>query len=641
MTKEKLMVKTGMFWVALIAAFFRFGHLVMLHTDPVADILVLDSLAYDTTATQIVSGNLPQTIYFQAPFYPYFLAAFYSISNHNVQLIRIIQAFIDLLTIILVYRITQNLFNYAAAVLAGLSLAVYPVLIFQTGLVLKTTLNVFFAALMLWLILERHLKIPISIRLILLGLTSGYASAAQGSVLLQLPFIVLWIVIDADWKKPSKWIVRLGFFLIGLIISIGPFTWRNYRMSGRFVLLTSQGGANLYLGNSPYSDGTSKRPPRIRATPEFEEADFHREAERAAGRKLSPEESGKYWRNEALKWIRDNPKEALLLQIRKLGLFWNRVEIPDNYDFDFYRRYSIFIRYPRFPFWFLGSLGLTGMLFFMKTWKKTWFLYLWTVSYCLIWVAFHIYSRYRLPVVVFLAPFFGACCYEIFLLIKSGQLGKLLKIGIVLLIFILLQAIPLTSYSHAQPLFNLGSGLTKLGKMEEARQAYLDALAEKPDYEPAMVNLGKLAWNLGNHYEAGSWWIKTLKLYPNSVEAHSNLGTFLAMNSNMPAAKEHFEKAVEIQPYYSLGWLHLAQAEQSLENCAKAITAFDKVLDLEPLDVRALYGKAMCLESLGQTELAIEIWRMYILEAEHKVEESAYIKEAARRLQLLSSDADY
>ncbi|MGB3976496.1 MAG: tetratricopeptide repeat protein [bacterium] len=639
MTTGKQVRKAGIVWVLLIAALFRFGHLVMLHNDPVADILVLDSLAYDATAKQILTGNLPERIYFQAPFYPYFLAAIYSFSNHSVELVRIVQILIDLITIVLVYRITLNLFNYPSAVIAALSLAVYPVLIFHTGLILKTTLTVFFAALMLWLILERQLKIPVGIRLVLLGLATGYASATQGSVLLQIPLVVFWIAVDSGWKKPSKWIKHFGFFFIGLIVSIGPFTWRNYRMSGRFVLLTSQGGANLYLGNSPYSDGTSKRPPRIRATPEYEEQDFHREAERAVGRKLSPAEAGKYWRNEALKWIRDNPKDALFLQIRKLGLFWNRVEVPDNYDFDFYRRYSGFIRYPRYPFWLLGSLGLTGMFFLMKTWKKTWFLYLWIMSYCLIWVAFHIYSRYRLPVVVFLAPFSGACCYKIFLLAKTRMLGELVKIGWILPTVALLQAIPLTSYSHVQPLFNLGSGLTRLGKVDEARQAYLDALALKPDYEPAMVNLGKLAWSNGNHYEASSWWIKTLKLHPNSVEAHSNLGTFYATNGNMPAAKEHFEKAVEIQPYYSLGWLHLAQAEQSMHNCLKAVAAFDRVLELEPSNVQALYGKAMCLESLNQVASAIETWSEYIEKAEKNPEEALFIHEAIQRLKILRSGA--
>jgi Flp pilus assembly protein TadD/4-amino-4-deoxy-L-arabinose transferase-like glycosyltransferase len=624
--------------VLIVAALFRFGHLVCLHTDPVADFLVLDSLAYDTTAKLILADKLPETIYFQAPFYPYFLAAVYSVSNNSIQVVRIIQIFLDILSVILVFRITLNLFNHKSAIIAGFTMAVYPVMIFHTGLILKTTLNTFFATLMLWLLLERRVKIKTGARLVLLGLVTGYASATQGSVLLQIPLLGLWVVVESGWRKPRVWITRILWFCIGLILSIGPFTARNYRVSGRFVLLTSQGGANFYLGNSPYSDGTSKRPPRIRVTPEHEEADFHREAERALGRKLTPDEAGKYWRNEALRWIRDNPYEAVLLQLRKLGLFWNRVEIPDNYDFDFYRRYSWFIRYPRFPFWILGSLGLTGMLFLYRTWEKTWFLYLWTVSYCLIWVVFHIYSRYRLPVVAFLVPFFAACCNEIFSMLKKRQSVKCIKMSVVFLVIFLLQALPLTSYSHAQPFFNLGAGLTRLGRLDEARQAYMDALACHPEYEPAMVNLGKLEWLQGKYERATAWWYKALQADPDSVEAHSNLGSYYAVQGNMPTAKIHFEKAVQIQPYYALGWLHLAQAEQSLGNYPKAVKAFTAFLELEPSNAQALYGKAMCLESMNRPDEAITTWKRYIETAADIPQESPYLKEAVHRLQALQTD---
>lgn len=624
--------------VLIVAALFRFGHLACLHNDPVADIPVLDSLAYDTTAKLILADKLPETIYFQAPFYPYFLSLLYSISNNSLQVVRFIQILIDILSVILVYRITLNLFNPASAIIAGLTMGVYPVLIFHTGLILKTTLNTFFAALMLWLLLERRLKIKMGLRLVLLGLVTGYASATQGSVLLQIPLLVLWIIVESGWYKPRVWIKRMLWLCAGLILSIGPFTVRNYRVSGRFVLLTSQGGANFYLGNSPYSDGTSKRPPRIRVTPEHEEADFHREAERVLGRKLTPEEAGKYWQNEALSWIRENPSKALVLQLRKLGLFWNRIEIPDNYDFDFYRRYSWFIRYPRYPFWILGSVGLTGMFFFLKTWKKTWFLYLWTVSYCLIWVLFHIYSRYRLPIVVFLAPFFAACCNEIVILVKKKQLTTGVKMILIFLIVFWLQAIPLTSYSHAQPFFNLGAGLTRLGRLDEARQAYMDALAVHPEYEPAMVNLGKLSWLEGRYEQATSWWYKALQADPDSVEAHSNLGSYFAVLGNMPAAKEHFETAVEIQPYYALGWLHLAQTEQSLGNYPEAVEAFNMSLELEPSSAQALYGKAMCLENLNRVDEAVAAWKTYIETARNNPSESPYLEEAIRRIRALHSD---
>ncbi len=44
----------------------------------------------------------------------------------------------------------------------------------------------------------------------------------------------------------------------------------------------------------------------------------------------------------------------------------------------------------------------------------------------------------------------------------------------------------------------------------------------------------------GNHTEAVRWWEKTLRKNPNAVEAHSNLGSYLAMQGRMAEAREHF-----------------------------------------------------------------------------------------------------
>jgi tetratricopeptide (TPR) repeat protein len=634
---EKTAVSTLLVIIS-VALSFRLGHFFMLHNNPVADVLVLDSRAYDNTARLILNNELPRTVYFQAPLYPHILAGLYQISNNSLNFVRLVQIIFDVLSVILVFRVTLNLFNRKAAIIAGFMMALYPVLIFHTGLVLKTTLNTFFGAAMVWLVIEKKLKISMVTRLFCLGLLTGWASALQGSVLLQIPFVGLWVVVYSGWKNIRVWVIRGLWLLLGLVLSIGPFTLRNYRVSGRFVLLTSQGGANVYLGNSPYSDGTSKRPPRVRKTPEHEEADFHREAERAVGRKLTPEESSKYWLSESFRWMRDYPVDALMLQLRKLGLFWNRVEIPDNYDFDFQRRYSWFIRYPRYPFWIAGSLGLAGMLFMIGTWRKTWFLYVWMISYCSIWVFFHIYSRYRLPGIAFLIPFAAAFCDRILFDWNNNNYKRLVRMMLAVFIIAFLQALPLTSYTHAQPLFNLGSALYRLGKTDDARKAYLQALDISPGYEPAMVNLGKLAWANGDVNNAVSWWRKTLDIHPDSVEAHSNLGTSKVVRGDMIGAREHFIRATEIQPYYALGWLHLAQTEQAIGNFEAAVSAFDNALELNPDNPQALYGKAMSLEAMGFRKNAVKTWREYLEIAAWLPEEARFVPDVKTRIRILSEE---
>lgn len=629
--------KDKWFWIITgIALLFRIGHFIALHADPVCNVPLLDSLSYDRLARMIAFGNgMPQKVYFQAPFYPYFLAVLYKISAGSYDLVRLVQLLLDILSTLLVFRISYDLFDRRTAIIAGIGTAVYPVLIFNTGLLLKTTLNVFFASLTLRLIFnpsENHKRI----RILFIGLVTGWAAATQGSVLLQIPLLFVWIAVDCGLKHLKKSIIYAALLALGLILSIGPFTLRNYLVSQRFVLLTAQGGANFYLGNSPYSDGTSKRPPNVRITPEHEEDDFHREAERLAGRKLTPEEASGFWTREALNWIRNEPKAAAMLQLRKAGLFWNRVEIPDNYDFDFYRRYSPFIRFPRYPFWILGTLGLCGMVFLTSTFRRTWFLYLWTMSYSLIWIVFHIYSRYRLPVVVFIMPFAAAFTGWLYDAIRDRRWRKL-SIAVLCMITIAgIHGLPLTNYSHAQPLFNLGTSLSRLGKPTEAAAAFKESLAVFPKYAPAMVNLGKLAWSEGDYPRAEKWWLSALEADPDSAEAHSNLGTYCAVSGRMADAQTHFSNTVAIQPYYLLGWLHLGQAEQALGNFPEAVQAYNRATDLEPDNAQAWFGKASSLESIDP-DAALVSWRNYLKTAYNNPQERGYIRDAQAKVRQLES----
>ena len=155
----------------LLALLMRMGHLLMLGNDPVADVMMLDSWSYDRLAKLILQGSLPQKVYFQAPLYPYFLAAIYRLTSGSFDAVRIVQMLLDSFSAVCIFRITLSLLNRRAAVFAGIGFAVYPVLIFESGLILKTTLTVFFAAVMLWLVFEAHVSSP-GTRMLLLGLAT-------------------------------------------------------------------------------------------------------------------------------------------------------------------------------------------------------------------------------------------------------------------------------------------------------------------------------------------------------------------------------------------------------------------------------------------------------------------------------------
>ncbi len=629
--------KTHYYIITASALLIRLLHLIRIRQFPVLDVPLLDSRAYDELARQIAfHGGMPREVSFQAPLYPYLLSIFYRVST-NPDYIRLFQILVDTFSVFLVVLLTHKMFDRRSSIFSGILSALYPVTIFHSSLLLKSSLTVFFnIALVTVLYVGFKRK---NLQFLTTGFVAGIASALHGSFLLFMPVIVLYILLDTDYRTirfriPAGLLCILGFF-----VAVSPFTIRNYMVSGEIVLLTSQGGANFYLGNSEFSDGTSKRPPNVRMTPEHEQADFHREAERLTGRKLTLSESSSFWFNSAMEWITQNPVDAAKLQFRKFALFWNRVEIPDNYDFDYYRRFSPFIRFPKYPFGLLGAFGLAGFILSLRSFRKLWLLHIWNLHFCLIVVAFHVYSRYRLPVVVTLAPFAGYALSRAFDLHARRKYLRLLALTIFIGLIMQFQSLDITSYSHAQPKFNLAAAYAELGENEKAKSMYKEALDIDPDYVPALVNLGKHAYRERDLQGAKRYWLRALSVSTSYPELHNNLAA-LALESGDPKSAEfHFRKSVEINPYYALGWIHLGQLYLLQSAPEKARSAFQRALDLEPANPSALYGMAQASESL---ELSDERkwWQNYLEAAKSMESESRYLQKANERLRVLERELE-
>src|ERR1051325_11177077 len=83
---EELLRYLGIFIFALSV---RLIFLTQIKDDPVATVLMVDARTYDRWAQQIAEGNwLGDRIFYQAPLYPYFLAANYKLFGHSLFAVR-------------------------------------------------------------------------------------------------------------------------------------------------------------------------------------------------------------------------------------------------------------------------------------------------------------------------------------------------------------------------------------------------------------------------------------------------------------------------------------------------------------------------------------------------------------------------
>lgn len=122
-----------------------------------------------------------------------------------------------------------------------------------------------------------------------------------------------------------------------------------------------------------------------------------------------------------------------------------------------------------------------------------------------------------------------------------------------------------TVSSPWQPLTNCGWALMQLGRHDEARSRFADALDYFPRFGPALLNLGILEAKLGNRLEAIQRFEGALEGrlgHRGSAEAHYRLGELYVALGNRTRAVEHFDAAAEAAP--NLDWGSQSQAYLNL-----------------------------------------------------------------------------
>jgi len=150
----------------------------------------------------------------------------------------------------------------------------------------------------------------------------------------------------------------------------------------------------------------------------------------------------------------------------------------------------------------------------------------------------------------------------------------------------------------------LGMALMKLGKTEEAIQAWQSAVALKP-FNFEINNLLAFAFTkLENLEQAIHYYNKALRIRPNSSTAHSNMGLVLIQLGRFDAAISHLSEALRFAPDTIGTHNNLGAALARQGKIKEAIHHFSEVLRLKPNDVEAHYNMGLSLTELGNIQEA-------------------------------------
>ena len=575
---KKLLIAVG-----LAAFVIRLVYLAQLVSAPFFHLRLGDAEAYHQWALQIAGGDwMGQQVFYQAPLYPYFLSAIYSVLGEGVAFVRLVQAALGAGSCVLLAAAGIALFGRRGAI-AGVLLAVYPSAIFFDGLLEKTALTTFLTCSLLYVLSERRLKFREFLAGSILGLL---ALTRENAILLAIP-VSLWFVIGE--RRQAR--VAVAAFVGGCALVLMPVAVRNFMVGGELHLTTSQFGPNFYIGNHAGARGLYEPLVPGRGNAEAEREDATRLAEEASGHPLSPEQVSEYWSSRAFEFIGAQPVAWGAQLARKLALTYNAVEIADTESQEVYAEQSPLLRaLSPFTFGVLFCGAAFGAVMTIGEFRRLWFVYAIVLTYTVSVVVFYVFARYRIPLVPML------------MLLAAGATATLRE-------------------PCARPLRTRALAAAVLA----AVLAHLPLETTRMDRISHYVSVGNLLLPYSQHWDqADAFYARALEESPNDPAAHYGMGMLLALRQQPRKALEHYRIAVagwdgnadvhvnyalaladvgdatrafaELEageqrrpigqaPYVLLGNLMLKQYRPS-----EAAKAFTRALEIEPGDPHARSG---------------------------------------------------
>jgi hypothetical protein len=364
--------------------------------------------------------------FFRAPLYPWFLGLCLEVFGERLLLVRLLQAVIGTVSVLLVHLVGARAFGRRTGLLAALIASLYWVIVYFEGELLLPVLEILFDLLAIWLSLraaERGTRGSAA----LAGAAWGLSAIVRPNVLLFAPLVLLWLgwrSLSSSGDRPSsgttgggrvRWRYHLPLaFALGLAVPIAPITAYNRISGGEWVLVSSQGGVNFWIGNNPQSDGVTAIVPGTRADWWGGYHDAIRIAEEAEGRTLASSEVSRFYSRKAWDWILSNPGSASRHLLWKLRLFFTDWELANNASERFFAyRFGPILRLLPIGFGVLAPLAILGLLATARAWRRTFPLWGFLPVYTASVVAFFVCSRFRAPVLPVMAILAAEACFHV------------------------------------------------------------------------------------------------------------------------------------------------------------------------------------------------------------------------------------
>ena len=322
-----------------------------------------DSAGYWVLAGQIARGEpyqYGQSKIFRTPGYPIVLAGLFRLTGGEPPVIwaRILGAALGTLAVGAVMWATHELFSFRAAIMAGVMASLYPGALGMSVFVLSEApfCPLMLAQVIAWIAAVRS-ECPKRAATFACGagVIAGIATLVRPSWLLFTPF-ALGISFVLFGARKRQLLIGIAMTL-GLMVAMAPWWVRNYGITGKLVLTTTQLGASLYDGWRPDSNGESDMRYVERFHREQVQADA---ADPASASGTFEERLDDRMKAAAVAWARQNPLRVIQLAGIKFARIWSPWPNSETMQGWTYRLAILFGDTP------LMILGLVGAVRFAR-----------------------------------------------------------------------------------------------------------------------------------------------------------------------------------------------------------------------------------------------------------------------------------
>ena len=592
--------------VLALAILIRVIYLYQYHLSPFWEQLTVDNWYHHHWAQSIAGGNVfGDTTYFRAPLYVYCLGLLYAVLGDSLWVGRLFGLVIGLASVGMTYLLARRFLNRwfaatAAAIQACLPIAIYfeSELLLDPLFMLLTQVAVWRA--LVWLDTQRERD------LFLTGLTFGLAAICRPIVL--APALVVLMYTLAGKRAGRKRFTRTVLFLTGLSVCVAPIFIRNLMIANDPVLIASQDGINLFIGNNEQADGLSAAMPEPLGY-NWGIIQITHIAESDIGQKLKPGEVSAYWRGKAFDWIRGNPGDFITLLGRKMLYQLGDFEVSNDRSLQVHFSSFGLLGHNPLSFGLLIPLAVLGAITLWRRHSGVRMIVFIVAVYAATVALFFFNSRFRLPVM----PYYCLLAAAGLAWFWQQWRGQLVLATVAMAAMVGLGWLsfhPPISYPDTwsvQSLVSRGLMLYSRGEFAAAVVPLRQAVELLPDFPEVNLNLGASYLRMGQIDSAESCFSREIHLHPGRHKGYQNLASVCLLRGDANSARTLAEQALSLAPYdvmSNLVWMRALSADSTMD-LNKFLTLIERAVQATDDDVEVLNEGAEILVARGECRASV------------------------------------